>query len=265
VTTNEAAPPIDEFLSALHHSHDRLAAAIAPLTIEQLTAPSYAREWSIAQVLSHLGSGAEIFALFLDAGRRCDPAPGMQEFQPVWERWNAKSAHEQAVDAIRADAAFLDRLGTLTGAERDQWRLSLFGVEQSLSDLLRLRLGEHAPHTWDVTVVLDPRATIAADAVALLIDSVGQLVVRIGKPADEALRVRVSTEAPHRRFLLEVGRDGARLSPIEHDEAAADAALRLPAEALLRLVYGRLDPEHTPPVETERVDLDALRRVFPGF
>jgi hypothetical protein len=41
--------------------------------------------------------------------------------------------------------------------------------------------------------------------------------------------------------------------------------LRLPAEALVRLVYGRLGPEHTPPAESEHVELDTLRRVFPGF
>jgi hypothetical protein len=42
-----------------------------------------------------------------------------------------------------------------------------------------------------------------------------------------------------------------------------DPDLVLPAEALIRLVYGRLDPEHTPPVGGT-ADLDELRRVFPG-
>ena len=41
--------------------------------------------------------------------------------------------------------------------------------------------------------------------------------------------------------------------------------LALPAEAFIRLVYGRLDPAHTPPVETRRADLDGLRQVFPGY
>jgi hypothetical protein len=39
----------------------------------------------------------------------------------------------------------------------------------------------------------------------------------------------------------------------------------LPAEAFVRLVYGRLDPDHTPPVETGGDELDALRKVFPGL
>jgi hypothetical protein len=34
---------------------------------------------------------------------------------------------------------------------------------------------------------------------------------------------------------------------------------------LLRLVYGRLDADHTPEVITDGIDLDRLRAVFPGF
>jgi len=39
----------------------------------------------------------------------------------------------------------------------------------------------------------------------------------------------------------------------------------LPAEALLRLVYGRLDPAHTPESVVDTNALATLRRAFPGF
>ena len=39
----------------------------------------------------------------------------------------------------------------------------------------------------------------------------------------------------------------------------------LPAEALCRLVYGRLDPEHTPVVDDAEGMLHTLRAVFPGL
>jgi len=39
--------------------------------------------------------------------------------------------------------------------------------------------------------------------------------------------------------------------------------LELPAEAFVRLVYGRLDPDHTPRVDGD-FDLESLRHVFPG-
>jgi hypothetical protein len=41
----------------------------------------------------------------------------------------------------------------------------------------------------------------------------------------------------------------------------------MPAEALLRLVYGRLDPDHTPPVEISGDPglLDRARAALPGL
>jgi hypothetical protein len=57
-----------EWTTALRRSHDRLRGLVEPLDADALHGRSYASEWSIAQVLSHLGSGAEIFSLLLDAG-----------------------------------------------------------------------------------------------------------------------------------------------------------------------------------------------------
>jgi hypothetical protein len=72
----------------------------------------------------------------------------------------------------------------------------------------------------------------------------------------------VDTCSPVRHFTLETG-EKVTLTPSEYTEGLPELAL--PAEALIRLVYGRLDPAHTPPVETRRADLDGLRQVFPGF
>jgi hypothetical protein len=50
------------------------------------------------------------------------------------------------------------------------------------------------------------------------------------------------------------------------EQPSVPAALRLPAESLIRLVYGRLDRDHCPAdVSTDGVDLDMLRAVFPGI
>ncbi len=40
--------------------------------------------------------------------------------------------------------------------------------------------------------------------------------------------------------------------------------LVLPAEAWSRLLYGRLDPDHTPEFTGDAALLDTLRAVFPG-
>jgi hypothetical protein len=48
------------------------------------------------------------------------------------------------------------------------------------------------------------------------------------------------------------------------DGGPADATLLLPAEAFIRLVYGRLDEMHAGGIRAAGVSLDVLRPVFPG-
>ena len=250
------------WIEALRHSHDRLQAAAGSLDTSQLERPSYASQWSIAQVLSHLGSQAEIFGLFLDAGLNGQDPPGPDAFPPIWETWNAKSPQAQAADALRADEEVTARFESLDAGQRERLRLRLFGMDLDATGLARVRLGEHAIHTWDIAVALDPAATVAPDAVALLIDTVGQLVARTGQPTGQQRRLRVSTTSPVRHYMLDIG-ETVTLTPTEDDGIRPELAL--PAEALIRLVYGRLDAAHTPPVETRNVNLDEMRRVFPGF
>jgi uncharacterized protein (TIGR03083 family) len=250
------------WITALRHSHDRLQALAGPLGADQLQRQSYASEWSIAQVLSHIGSQAEIFGLFLDAGLAGQDPPGPEAFGPIWAAWNAKSPQDQAADALTADETVTARFEAIDDGQRERFRLSVFGMDLDAAGLARMRLGEHAIHTWDIAVALDPAATVAPDAVGLLIDTLGPLVGRAGKPGRTQRRVHVSTSSPVRHFTLETGEKVA-LAASEYSEGLPELAL--PAEAFIRLVYGRLDPAHTPPVETRRADLDELRQVFPGF
>jgi uncharacterized protein (TIGR03083 family) len=250
------------WIGALRHSHDRLQALAGPLDATQLEQLSYASEWSIAQVLSHLGSQAEIFGLFLAAGLTGQDPPGREEFVPIWEAWNAKSPQAQASDALRADQATLEQFESLDDEQRERLRLQMFGMDLDITGLASMRLSEHAVHTWDVAVALDPAATIEPDAVALLIDMLSQFAGRSAKPDGQQRRVRVVTTDPERSFVLETG-TAITLAESDGDEGLPE--LRLPAEALLRLLYGRLDDAHTPPVEAKGVDLDELRALFPGF
>jgi hypothetical protein len=132
-----------------------------------------------------------------------------------------------------------------------------------------MRLSEHAVHTWDIAVAVDPTAVLTADATDHLMGHLDPLVDRTAKPTEQPVTVLVETTAPDRRLVLEVDGQGASLTPVgpgEQGDPAAPARLELSAEAFVRLVYGRLDPAHTPEsVRAQGVDLDVLRAVFPGF
>lgn len=252
-----------EILTVLHATHERLAAAFDEIG-EDLTRPSYDDGWSVAQVASHLGSGTEIFRHYLDAGVAGRPAPGQELNQPIWDRWDAKTPAAQVGDALAVHTAFLDAVETLDAPARDRWRLDLFGMDQDLTAFLRMRLSEQALHTWDVTVAVDPSSTIPPDAAGIVLEGIGMIAGWAAKPTDEQVSVEVHTSDPERSYHLDLGPSGVALSPSLDDTDAAE--LSLPAEALVRLVYGRLDPDHTPSsVRADGVDLDLLRRAFPGL
>jgi uncharacterized protein (TIGR03083 family) len=261
--TTPAAPTLDDVEAALARSHETLAAAVSHLDAEQLGGPSYDAEWTVADVLSHLGSGAEISTLLLESGLAGGEGPGFDAFSRIWDVWNAKSPQQQAADSLAANAAFLERVGTLPEEQRRTFSVEMFNGRQDLLGMVQLRLAEHAVHTWDVLVVADPHATVARDATVLLLPGLDDLVARAGQRSEVPLRVAVRTSDPEAAFLLEADGDGPRLTP--GGDGAAEASLQLPAEAFIRLVYGRLDPAHTPPVQADGVDLAALRTIFPGF
>src|SRR5215468_7779038 len=255
----------DRWIGALRRSHDALCALAGPLTADQLEQPSYCTDWSIAHVFSHLGSQAEVFGLWFDAGLSGQDPPGQDAFRPIWAAWDTKAPQAQVADSLRANEQLIERFESLDTGLRERFRLPLFRQDLDLAGLARMRLSEHAVHSWDIAVALDPAATVAPESVGLLVDTLGQLAAWTGKADGTKRRVHVSTSAPQRQFTLQTG-EAVTLEPSVGGEGEKPLLeLRLPAEALIRLVYGRLDPAHTPPVETRGVDLGGLRPIFPGL
>jgi uncharacterized protein (TIGR03083 family) len=251
------------WLAAIRRSHDRMAALVEGLSDAQIALRSYADGWSVAQVASHLGSQAEIFDLFLTAGLTGADAPDSDVFVPIWDRWNALPPRSQIADSVTANERFVSRLEHLEPEQQDAFALTLFGRDLDLAGLASLRLGEHALHTWDIAVALDPAATVAQDAVDLLVDTLPTTAARAGTPVPGGRPVEVVTTDPQRTFGLTLD---PKVTLTPRDQVTPDAVVtRFPAEAFLRLIAGRLDDDHTPLGVDAGPHLDELRQAFPGF
>jgi uncharacterized protein (TIGR03083 family) len=249
------------WIRAVRSSFDRFAGLLSPLTPAEVEGPSYNRDWTIADTASHLGSQAEIFGLILEAGLTGGPAPTGADFGPIWDVWNAKQPAEQVTDSLAADAAFLHRLEHTSRSERDGFTVNAFGMDVDLPTLLSMRYAEHAIHTWDIAVALDPAALVAPQAVELLVDRLGRVAALSGRPSEVASPpLRVRTAEPARELVVGVAPEVF----VSEAEEFAEADIVLPAESFVRLVYGRLDDDHTPSgiQGDERIPL--LRSVFPG-
>jgi uncharacterized protein (TIGR03083 family) len=252
---------MDSPVDALRASVDRLHVLAGGLDDTQVASPSYCDEWSISQVLSHLGSGAVILQRSLEDVRAGTTTP--EDFNPsVWDEWNAKSPRDQADDALVADEAVTEAIEAVDDAERARLVFQLGPMSLSFDDFVGMRLNEHAFHTWDIAAALDEGARLSDGEAALVVDNLGRVAAFSGRPSGEERTIVIHTSDPERDFALRLSAEGVELGP---GDPGRQPDLELPAEALARLVYGRLDAGHTPPFTGDAALLDSLRAVFPGF
>ncbi|GII59735.1 hypothetical protein Pth03_81240 [Planotetraspora thailandica] len=259
----------DQTIKVLRSELDELAALVRTFTDEDLARRSGAAEWDVSQVLSHLGSGAEIALAALQGALDGTGSPSMDFIRGVWARWDGMSRVERAESFTGANEALVGRFEDLDAQTRADLRIELWfpGEPADVGTLGGMRLNEFALHTWDVKVAFDPAAALDPEAIDLLIGRGHALVGFLGKPEGLGGRraaVAVHLTSPERSFGLDV----AEAVTIADVPAAPDATLTAPAEWWLRMVSGRHAPEHTPAtveVTGDAVTLDDLRRVFPGF
>jgi uncharacterized protein (TIGR03083 family) len=257
----------DRTIVALRSNDDDLAALVPGLSGEQLSARSGAAEWSVAQVLSHLGSGAEIGLAGYRSAIDGTPEPGPNFNPSVWDRWNALTPREQADGCLEHDAKLVATLEELTAEQREslQIKLGFLPAPLPLASIAGMRLNEATLHAWDIHVASNPKAVLAADAAAIMAEQfaggLGFLLGFLSKP--DVLKQPAVVDIQHSGFGFVIG-DAVSLTDAVTDPTATFVG---PLEAAMRLIGGRLKPEFTAPgiKVSGDVTLDDLRRVFPGF
>jgi uncharacterized protein (TIGR03083 family) len=251
-----------EAIAVMRRSHDELATVVRGFDDDALQRRSGASEWTVADVLSHLGSAAEIGLRTLTTGQ-----PDMDGARAVWDRWNAMSPSEQASSFVTAEGAFVE---AFEGIDDDAWAhrtldLGFLPAPVGIPFFAAMRLSEVGLHRWDIAVAFDATATVPGYLVPFVLELLPQFASFFARPIGKGGRIGVETSDPSRAYVLELGDAGASLRSGQATDT--DHRLTLPGEAFLRLTGGRLDPDHTPAsvhVDGD-VSLDDLRRVFPGY
>jgi uncharacterized protein (TIGR03083 family) len=252
---------VDRAVAALRANHDTLAALVSTLSEEQLRSRSGAAEWTVAQVLSHLGSGAEISRkpIATAAGEQVDA----EDNQSIWARWNALSPANQAAGFVKYNAAYLDTVDALSAEQRDrQIDVGILPQPVPLVVALGMRLNEVANHAWDVRVGVDPSATVDSDSAEVLVEL-------LGGPLAFLLGFSGKADQIEQKVRLAIPGGGIEITDTVTATAAVDdptATFEGPAEAVVRLLSGRLGPDHANGVTvTGNITLDELQKVFPGY
>ena len=253
-------------IAALRAEHDALADLVGGLSDDQLTGPSGASEWSVAQVLSHLGSGSEISLAGLETALGRREAPGDDFNRSVWDRWDAMTPQEQRAGFLESDARLVGELEALTPEQHSSLAVPVGFLPHPLdvAAYAGIRLNEVALHSWDVRVATDDHTGLLASSVETLLEhlagDLGFLLGFLGKA--DRIEERVVLALGDSGFALVVD-DSVALATAD----GATARFEGPVEAALRLISGRLGPAYTPEdvAVTGNVTLDELRAVFPGF
>lgn len=258
----------DRTIAQLRAEHETLTGTIAGLSDEQLNADSGAAEWSVATVLSHLGSGAEIAATdyrhaFLGEGA----GSGDGFNQSVWDRWNALTPRAQADGFPGSDEACVAILESLDAGQREsmQLKLGFLPFPLSVAAAAAFRLHEVVQHSWDVRVAFDPAAGLDEKSAAVLLEHFW---------GEMSFLIKVAGKAPEGRepVALAIADTGAGLlisDSVEVVQTVSEPTARFdgPVEAFVRLVAGRLGPAYVPKglSISGNTDLATLQSVFPGF
>ena len=156
----------DAIIAALRSGNDSLAGLVSGYSDEQLAGPTGADEWDVSQVLSHLGSGAEITQNGLQAALEGKPNPGLEFNKTVWARYDEASRRERLTWFLAANEATTQAYESLNEETRDTLKIDMgfLPAPVDVAVAASFRLSEFALHSWDVRVGTDPAALVATSA-----------------------------------------------------------------------------------------------------
>ena len=237
------------------------------LADEQLTGPSGASEWTVAAVLSHLGSGAVITLAGLQAALGTRPEPEASFNESVWDTWNAMSPAEQRAGFLEHDEELVAAFEALDEQQREslELRVGFLPTPLSVAAFSGMRLHEVAQHSWDVRVAGEPAAGLLPESASVLAElfsgELAFLLGFIGKA--DVVASPVQLDIVGSGYGLSIADTVAFVSPVDQPTASFAG----PLEAAVRLIAGRLGPRYTPTdlSVTGNITIDDLRTVFPGY
>jgi uncharacterized protein (TIGR03083 family) len=254
-------------IDELRRGRDELARQVATFTEIDLARPSACADWDVSQVLSHLGSAAEIGVATLEAAVAGQDPPGQEANPPIWDRWNAMSRVERSSEwaewTERNQSAFESLDDAALGALRVNY--SFFPAPIDAVALAGMRLNEQALHHWDVASTFDRDATIPESAAELLIDRMPGMMRWAGhaeKWSGGHGRISITTTAPERAWTLRIA-DAVEIEETQSDEPIG---LTLPGETFIRLIAGRLrDADAVRVQAVGPATIADVAAMFPGF
>lgn len=224
--------------------YDRLLGYLAVLGPEGWEEQSACADWTVRQVVSHVGSQPLIFGAMLAASLRGAEPMSDEERRAIWDRFDGLGPEELLREFRQSNEELFGLIASLTDEQLGA-TMSGFAGPAPVATYLAGRLNELVLHAWDIVWARDKAATLTADAVPALfeLNLTPTRVAGLVKP-DRSERLTGKTVEFHLRdpeafVTLRLDRDEVEASEDEADDP--DLRAELPAEAFVRLLWDRYD------------------------
>jgi hypothetical protein len=270
-----AEPTFQEVLNALKREYQTLVNDVESHPASYVEQDSFCSEWKNYQVISHLGSGAEIFQRTLESALDGKEALTPEGRQAIWGYFDGLAPSEvypQFKDRVGKLIAYLEALPESKHNEI----VPTFAGNLPLPRALLTRLNEMALHVWDILVKQNPQAKLNDDSAALLlpmvVDRLPNRAKREGLDELHGRPIGFDISGPAgRQFRLKPGgeqasvEDGLPTNPL--------FTVKMSSEAFQRMVSGREPIDKAVTAGTAQVSGDtgsmaaypALNKIFPGY
>ena len=254
-------------ITELRSEHEALEALSRELKPPDLERRSMASEWTIAQVFSHLGSGAEINTSNLRGSLGVDTRIPPDSYPELWRRWDALPPTRQVDDFRRWHSELVERFEEIQNSSAPERTVETVMGNMPASRLAGIRLREAALHRWDIAAALDPAAGLRPASGTILLDQLPEMTSRLADPGpaenSPVDSLAIHTTEPDRSLVLTM-KDQPTLT-FGHDRHAR-ATLELSGESLVLLFYGRLTHPSERTIREHPPDLIRyLQSVFKGL
>jgi uncharacterized protein (TIGR03083 family) len=272
----ESAADARRVASLSRATYDRTRALLDQLPPDGLTAQSACADWKVYQVVSHIGSQPAIHQAVLEAGLRGAAPMTDEQRRAIWDHFDSLGPTEVLPEFKRTNEAYHTLVDSLSDQELGQAVPWIFG-QTPVAMVIASRLNEQVLHEWDIRWAQDRGATLNSDAVPALLEvnltpaRVSGLAKpdRAGQLQGQTVRFRLSdsgSTGSGASYDLRLQPDAVSLAPSAGDSPAL--TVDLPAEAFIRLIWGRLPLDQALASGVVRLDrpelAGALNAALPG-
>lgn len=254
-------------IAALRAENDSLADLVHDLPLSLLDRKSYCRDWTVAQVLSHLGSSSEINVSNLRAALGVGERLPKEAYPQLWDRWDHLGTFDQLKGFLRWHGELVTRFEEFEHRGQSDLQVETAMGSMRVDALAGIRLREAAIHRWDIAVAYDESAVLRPQSVDILVDQLPEMTERLSDAdvatSSDFTEISISISSPDRSFVLSLSEAVA----INYaTDSTLSAVIHLPGESFVRLLYGRWrDPHDKVNLEKPPGLLAELRTTFQGF